>query len=933
MVRAQLWFRRGRTLATLAALVIAVASFALLTSAARGAQVRAVGTVRENFRPGYDILVRPPAAATDAPGELISFDRIGSTYGGISVEQWRRIERLPGVDVAAPVAMVGYVMHSTVYPVDLAPYVRPGVAHQVFRVRPTWVSDNGLSRAPDGNAYLYVTTDRLEWVPGEEMAVNQIYHELPRESAIHRIVPGGGDTVICVPETHYIGVDPLDPQRRRSVSCWSSDPASTANATARPRVGIVVPVPMLMAAVDPEQEARLNGLDTAVTAGSYLTTGAPSAPGAVPVLVAGRPQLDRRAQVGVERLDVTVAERVAAGVTLDNLIDPFEAAAGTPAGAATFTEQDVYAQVVDELRNASPLGWYNSNPTTVIVGGARPDDRTWSIPTNPGVQNYWTVGPAPTPMATVPLDGDEWGQGCFDLPACNALPVELSDPVTRGVDPHGNGKAAPFGSAYLQGVGVFDPAKVDVGPALAGMPADLYSPTGRPGADASSRKALGGQPLGPSANFAGPVPQHPSLLTTLDALPALHRAPYQNLDAAHGVNDQAPISTVRVRVAGEVGMDDLSRERVRAVAQRIHDETGLRVDLTLGASPAGVATTLPAGNHGRPPLTIAEPWLRTGVATTVVAAIDHKSLLLAVLVLVACVLAVGNAAGAAVRTRSTELAVLACIGWPRRRLFALVCAESAAIALLAAVAGVLLAFAAAWPLGVRIEWLTALGAVPAALALTLGAALVPARRAARADPATAVRPPVVAVRRRRTPRSLAGLAWTNLLRAPGRTVMGALSLAIGVAALTLLAVVTIAFRGAVTGTVLGDAITVQVQSTDYIAAALTTLLGAVAVADVLYVNIRERSAEFALLGATGWSEARVTRLAAYEAVALGIAGGVGGAGAGLGAAAALTGSLPPAVYATAAGAALAGALLTTAAAAVPLRMLRGLPMARLLAED
>lgn len=173
----------------------------------------------------------------------------------------------------------------------------------------------------------------------------------------------------------------------------------------------------------------------------------------------------------------------------------------------------------------------------------------------------------------------------------------------------------------------------------------------------------------------------------------------------------------------------------------------------------------------------------------------------------------------------------------------------------------------------------------------------------------------------------------NVFRSPGRSLLGVVSLAIGVAALTLLVVVTVAFRGSVSGTVLGDAVSVQVRSTDYVAAGITVLLGAVSVADVLYLGIRERSAEFALLTATGWSDRSLARLAGSEAVLIGLLGAVTGALAALAAAAALHLHLPASGYLAAALGLPAGAALAALAALLPLRSLRRLPTARLLAEE
>jgi predicted lysophospholipase L1 biosynthesis ABC-type transport system permease subunit len=72
-----------------------------------------------------------------------------------------------------------------------------------------------------------------------------------------------------------------------------------------------------------------------------------------------------------------------------------------------------------------------------------------------------------------------------------------------------------------------------------------------------------------------------------------------------------------------------------------------------------------------------------------------------------------------------------------------------------------------------------------------------------------------------------GLA-AGLLRTPGRALVGAVSLAVGITALTILAAVTIAFRGVVVGSLLGNAVAVQVRGVDYIAVTATVALGVLA---------------------------------------------------------------------------------------------------------
>jgi len=93
-------------------------------------------------------------------------------------------------------------------------------------------------------------------------------------------------------------------------------------------------------------------------------------------------------------------------------------------------------------------------------------------------------------------------------------------------------------------------------------------------------------------------------------------------------------------------------------------------------------------------------------------------------------------------------------------------------------------------------------------------------------------------------------------RAPsGPLVSGALGLFIGVAAFAVL-LASVGVSRPSGGTALGDVVTVQVRGVDLIAAVLALLLGALSVADVLAVNLRDRAGEQAVLAATGWRPQR-----------------------------------------------------------------------------
>ncbi len=111
------------------------------------------------------------------------------------------------------------------------------------------------------------------------------------------------------------------------------------------------------------------------------------------------------------------------------------------------------------------------------------------------------------------------------------------------------------------------------------------------------------------------------------------------------------------------------------------------------------------------------------------------------------------------------------------------------------------------------------------------------------------------------------------------------------------------------------------------------LIGAAGVADVLYLTATEQSAELAILRATGWTDAQVTRLILSQGAGIGLLGGLGGALAGVAGFAVFPGAAarPPWHRPTACLA--AGVLLATLVAWLPAAVIRRRSVARLLAEE
>jgi hypothetical protein len=89
---------------SVAAVVVAlVAASAVLTGSLGGeALARVERSAQSNWRSVYDLVVLPPGVdvTQELNGrELLQANFMSSLPGGISLQQWRRVQRIPGVQV------------------------------------------------------------------------------------------------------------------------------------------------------------------------------------------------------------------------------------------------------------------------------------------------------------------------------------------------------------------------------------------------------------------------------------------------------------------------------------------------------------------------------------------------------------------------------------------------------------------------------------------------------------------------------------------------------------------------------------------------------------------------------------------------------------------------------------------------------------------
>ncbi|TBT84277.1 FtsX-like permease family protein [Propioniciclava sinopodophylli] len=911
-----------RSLATLVAVMFAVTSFVVLTGATVTQRVEVLQSADAAYRSSYDVLVRPSAALTDREEETgrVRPNFLSDTYGGITMEQVAQIEDVPGVEVVAPIAMVGIMWAPVRIPIDLGDEVAAS-GTQVFRIATTAVSRGGFTM-PSQSAYLYVTDRAL--APGEVGEMTYPVEQVDGAAAYPCLAPQpqGRDQMVA---------DPFEPAARYWGYCISrQDPKAIFAGELR------VSIPVLVAAIDPDAEAELVGLDHTVTSGRYLTAedqlqfrasedlGAPfpreDAPVAPALLAEMAAEVDYGLEIDVEELDADSV--VPALLAAKNRADQADLIAAAPAARQVTTEWLPMADLQSHLvASTAP------NPER----GPDNSDEIWTLtimrPSGVDFTSHTQDTGGLAAEASEPDLNAYFGHGWSS--GYDPIPGSVADSAYRQIDVLESEKSTHFGVLAFEMVGTYDPTRTQVGSPLSQVPLETYRTGQVTVADEATATALGQERFLSNLNPADYLMTAPSVLIPLDALGIIDEK-YLPRPGAGAVDAGAPISAVRVRVADVTGWDAASRERVRLAAQLIHDQTGLAVDVTIGSALAQQSVTL-TQTDGRPDLHLVELWTQKGVTTLVVESVDRKSVLLFGLILLASGLTVATVANVAVAAQRTDLGVLASIGHTPARITGLVLAQQATLGFIAGLAGALLA----WPIAtlMRIDYapLRAVAAIPVAIALMLLASIPAALWAARLAPIDLLRPPVRAGRRSAPVSNEAALGWAQLARRPLRLIRAALGVAIAVTALGLLLAIAWSFRGAIVGNLLGDAIALQVRTVDIIAGIVLALLAAIGVAMTLSFGALEDAPDWAVLTAIGWTPQRISRAILTQGAAIGIFGATLGAIAAIAFAVIFTEATLNDLAIPIALVALGAIALSTVASTIPAATIRRLPPARVLA--
>jgi hypothetical protein len=185
----------------------------LVMAAAQTTLLVADRELSNSWRTSYDILVRPTGSHSPIEEKygLVEANHLSGLWGGISFEQYEAIKSIPEIEVAAPIATLGYTPH--------------------------FISTSSFRQLPEPGLYIImqrmITDDGVSHYVKEYYADRFLYDDDTAPSYLWLY----GGFFEYTPGAEVSGILPLD---------------------------------FLLAGIDPEQEAALIGLDQALVQGKYL---------------------------------------------------------------------------------------------------------------------------------------------------------------------------------------------------------------------------------------------------------------------------------------------------------------------------------------------------------------------------------------------------------------------------------------------------------------------------------------------------------------------------------------------------------------------------------------------------------------------------------------------------------------------------------------
>lgn len=638
----------GKNVLASSGFLLAACALLLLSATTQTTVVRANQLINQNWRPTYDIVVLPSTVKLPA-GQTVPADFLQSYDGGISVQQYAQIAHLVGVQIAAPLAYIGYLS----LPSPQISFPTQNLSAGYYQLTWTLTAFNGQRHLVE-----YQQSEVDEIFP-----CATIYDIFPLD-----IVLQEQDKDAC-PVPSYTSPPVL-----------SFSPPNTGG--------------FMLAAIDPTAENQLVHLDTSISSGRMLTSqdtiaqdlripgqsfntqGQPFPTEAIPMLI--HQQLP-----GQINLNMTLTPLVQGILSPQQL----HQLGGTAYFAALPHQVPLFHGMVPMVQNDPErfanhrLIWDGQSWQTLPPAADATADNSagyfldFSSTASTATPAGLTYRPATAPngdsaYALVPTSAQGPEVGFRQLHPLHTLKKQFQD------------------AGYtFEAIGQFTDTRLaaQFSNPINWLPENTY--TALP---VTLRYDRQGHPIPPvtllpTSNRASSIMQPPLALTTLAA--------------AVQLKGNRCISAIRIRVAGVEKADEQSWKRVQQVAGEIVQRTHLQVVVTLGSSPHPTLVFVPGLKQGQfgaienidPVGWVEERWIATGVSISYLQQLGATRVLIIGTVLTVCLGYLLMTLSTLASSQRRDSAILSALGWHPRHPALLFLWQAVLLALLGGLIGIGLA--------------------------------------------------------------------------------------------------------------------------------------------------------------------------------------------------------------------------------------------------
>jgi hypothetical protein len=554
-----------------------------------------IQTLEEKWRTSYDIVVRPDATVEEASNDLLDPNYLSGLYGGISIEDWQKIKGIEGVSVAAPISMIGYATYSTKFQ-DVF-LTEPGIYKFSFSI----VENDGIKDYKLSHSSFY-TVD----------------HAVPNEY-------------------HQYGL--INYQKHLGLTLNNSNQ-------------------VLIAAIDPEEESQLVGLDKAIIPdgkSAYLKRDAPVSTRFypelsyekinLPILLSNRSYANQTYTYTISKLDLDFKNNTETEKTIREIVENggkkyLETIGITDKQTYTFTTKDNHKQLMENISFGNNDG-VDSLESTIYE---KPSPILYRKVESP-FENQWSLA--------YEIKTDKNVKDDF-----LALYNLYRKPEIYGKDL----KEAPTIVPNL--VGFYDPSKLNLSMDPTNeLPMETYRlPTAKYVLDEKGNPVNPPKDVTATSNPFGYIMQPPVMLTTING--------------AKEIMGDKPISAIRIKVEGVSQLSQDSQKKLEEVAEKIEAETGLKADITLGSSPQPVLIHIPETNQEPGLGWIEQPWIKKGTTINIFneTKLGYSGLVLSLIIV--AVMYVFAVHLVSYLSRKKEFAILKALGWKNSKIQSLMMMES-----------------------------------------------------------------------------------------------------------------------------------------------------------------------------------------------------------------------------------------------------------------